>query len=78
MEIVASGVLAGVLGTVAMDALNHLFSRNGMLLKIDVGAIGRRPAVTGLGRCVRRRDDSGLLVLRPPLHGIRRVRQALS
>lgn len=39
---VAAGVLAaGVLGTVAMDLGNLLFSRAGVLSKIEVGMIGR-------------------------------------
>ena len=44
MDIVITGVLAGVLGTLAMDLFNHLFARAGMLLKIDVGMIGRMAA----------------------------------
>ena len=41
MGLIVKGVLAGVLGTLMMDSLNHLFSRNGMISKIDVGMIGR-------------------------------------
>jgi hypothetical protein len=41
MDLVVTGVVAGVLGTLAMDSLNHLFARAGMLLRIDVGMIGR-------------------------------------
>ncbi len=41
MDIIVTGVVAGVLGTLAMDSLNHLFSRTGLLLRIDVGMIGR-------------------------------------
>ena len=41
MDLVAMGVVAGVLGTLMMDSLNHLFARTGMILKIDVGMIGR-------------------------------------
>ena len=41
MDLVVTGVIAGVLGTLVMDALNHLFARTGMILKIDVGMIGR-------------------------------------
>ena len=35
------GIVAGVLGTLVMDSLNHLFARTGMLLKIDMRMIGR-------------------------------------
>jgi uncharacterized membrane protein YeaQ/YmgE (transglycosylase-associated protein family) len=41
MDLIVVGVVAGVLGTLAMDSLNHLFARTGMLLKIEVGMIGR-------------------------------------
>jgi len=44
MDLVAMGVVAGVLGTLAMDSLNLLFARTGMLSKIDVGMIGRMSA----------------------------------
>ena len=41
MDLIVTGVVAGVLGTLVMDSLNHLFARTGMLLKIDMGMIGR-------------------------------------
>ncbi len=41
MNLVVTGVVAGVLGTLAMDSLNHLFARTGMIQKIDVVMIGR-------------------------------------
>jgi hypothetical protein len=41
MDLVATGVIAGVLGTLVMHVLNHLLARTGKLLKIDVGMIGR-------------------------------------
>ena len=44
MDIIVTGVVAGVLGTLAMDSLNHLFARTWMLLRIDVGMIGRLAA----------------------------------
>jgi uncharacterized membrane protein YeaQ/YmgE (transglycosylase-associated protein family) len=50
MDIVVTGVFAGVLGTLVMDSLNHLVSRTGMLLKIDVGMIGRMSAGWARGR----------------------------
>jgi hypothetical protein len=50
MERLADGVIAGVLGTLAMDSLNLLFARNGMLLRIDVGMIGRMAAGWARGR----------------------------
>ena len=41
MDLVVAGVVVGVLGTVAMDSLNLLFARAGIISKIDVGMIGR-------------------------------------
>jgi uncharacterized membrane protein YeaQ/YmgE (transglycosylase-associated protein family) len=50
MDILVTGLVAGVLGTLAMDSLNLLFARTGMLLKIDVGMIGRMAAGWARGR----------------------------
>jgi len=50
MDLVVMGVVAGVLGTLAMDLLNLLFARTGMLLKIDVGMIGRMAVGWARGR----------------------------
>ncbi len=50
MDLVVTGVVAGMLGTLVMDSLNHLFSRTGMLLKIDMGMIGRMSAGWARGR----------------------------
>jgi uncharacterized membrane protein YeaQ/YmgE (transglycosylase-associated protein family) len=50
MDLILTGVVAGVLGTLVMDALNHLFSRTGLLVKIDVGMIGRMSAGWVRGR----------------------------
>jgi uncharacterized membrane protein YeaQ/YmgE (transglycosylase-associated protein family) len=41
MDLVVTGVVAGVLGTLVMDLLNSLFAQTGMLSKIDIGMIGR-------------------------------------
>jgi DUF2938 family protein len=41
MDLVVTGLVAGVLGTLVMDFLNHLFSRTGVFLKIDMRMIGR-------------------------------------
>ena len=44
MDLVIAGIVAGVLGTLAMDLLNNLIARTGMFLKIDVAMIGRMAA----------------------------------
>lgn len=54
MNLIATGIAAGVLGTAAMDALNHLFARSGLLSGIDVKMIGRMSAGWARGRfCYR-------------------------
>jgi len=50
MDLIVTGVVAGVLGTLAMDSLNHLFARTGMITKIDVRMIGRMSAGWARGR----------------------------
>ena len=50
MDLIVKGVLAGVLGTLAMDSLNYLFAQSGMISKIDVGMIGRMAVGWAHGR----------------------------
>jgi hypothetical protein len=50
VNLVMTGVVAGVLGTVAMDALNFLFARTGVLTQIEVRMIGRMAAGWTRGR----------------------------
>ena len=50
MDLVVTGVVAGVLGTLVMDSLNRLFARTGMLLKIDMTMIGRMSVGWAHGR----------------------------
>jgi uncharacterized membrane protein YeaQ/YmgE (transglycosylase-associated protein family) len=50
MDIIITGVLAGVLGTLMMDILNHLFAQVGTISKIDVRIIGRMAAGWTKGR----------------------------
>ena len=50
MNLVVEVLAAGVLGTVAMDLGNLLFSRAGILSKIDMGMIGRMAAGWTRGR----------------------------
>ena len=44
MDLIVTGIVAGVLGTLVMDSLNHLFARIGVITKIDVSLIGRMDA----------------------------------
>jgi hypothetical protein len=50
MDLVVSALAAGMLGTLVMDLLNQLLSRSGVILKIDVGMIGRMSAGWARGR----------------------------
>ena len=50
MDLVVTGVMAGVLGTLAMDSLNLLFSRAGVLSRIEVRMIGRMAVGWAHGR----------------------------
>jgi hypothetical protein len=50
MDLIVTGVVAGVLGTLVMDFLNHLFARTGMLSKIDMVMIGRMSVGWARGR----------------------------
>jgi Protein of unknown function (DUF2938) len=50
MDLILTGVIAGVLGTLVMDAGNQLLARAGMISKIDVRMIGRMSAGWTRGR----------------------------
>jgi uncharacterized membrane protein YeaQ/YmgE (transglycosylase-associated protein family) len=50
VDTLVTGVVAGVLGTLMMDSLNHLFARIGVITKIDVGMIGRMTVGWAHGR----------------------------
>jgi hypothetical protein len=50
MDLVVTGVAAGVLGTLMMDSLNFLCARTGMISQIDVGMIGRMAVGWARGR----------------------------
>ena len=50
MDLLLTGIVAGVLGTLAMDLLNNLVARTGVFLKIDVAMIGRMAAGWTRGR----------------------------
>lgn len=58
------GIIAGVAGTLVMDLANHGLARRGLLLKIDIAAIGRMSAGWLHGRfCYRHPDE-----MRPVAH----------
>ena len=50
MNLVVTGFVAGVIGTLAMDSLNNIIARTGLFLKIDVAMIGRMAAGWTQGR----------------------------
>jgi uncharacterized membrane protein YeaQ/YmgE (transglycosylase-associated protein family) len=69
MNLIVVGVVAGVLGTLVMDALNHLFARAGMISKIDMGMIGRMSAGWVRGRFCYRHPEEMERVANERLYG---------
>jgi uncharacterized membrane protein YeaQ/YmgE (transglycosylase-associated protein family) len=69
MDLIVTGVVAGVLGTLAMDSLNYLFSRIGMISKIEVGMIGRMAVGWMHGRFWYRHPDEMERVPNEMLYG---------
>jgi len=57
MSLLATGILAGAIGTIVMDGLNHLVAQTGLFLKIDVSMIGRMVAGWCKGRFRYRHPD---------------------
>ena len=50
MDLIVTGVVAGVLGTLVMDSLNYLVARMRMISRIEVAMIGRMSAGWARGR----------------------------
>jgi uncharacterized membrane protein YeaQ/YmgE (transglycosylase-associated protein family) len=69
MDLIVTGVVAGVVGTLAMDALNLLFARTGMLSKIEVGMIGRMGVGWAHGRFRYRHPSEMEQVANEKLYG---------
>jgi uncharacterized membrane protein YeaQ/YmgE (transglycosylase-associated protein family) len=69
MDIIITGLVAGVLGTLMMDSLNHLFARIGMISKIDVGVIGRMSAGWARGYFRYRNPAEMVPVAKEKLYG---------
>ncbi|UCG82997.1 MAG: DUF2938 family protein [Dehalococcoidia bacterium] len=69
MELIVTGVITGVLGTLAMDSLNYLFARTGILLRIDVGMIGRIAVGWAHGRFRYRQPSEVEQVEKETLYG---------
>ena len=58
MDLVLTGLVAGVVGTLAMDLLNNIVARTGVFLKIDVATIGRMAVGWTQGHfCYRHPDE---------------------
>jgi hypothetical protein len=69
MDVVLKGVAAGVVGTLVMDALNHLCARAGLIARIDVRAIGRMASGWVRGRFRYRRAEDMAPVPHEALRG---------
>ena len=50
MDLVVTGVVVGVLGTLVMDSLNYIVARTRLISRIDVAMIGRMAAGWARGR----------------------------
>ena len=57
MDLILTGFIAGVLGTLMMDSLNHLFARYGVISKIDVRIIGKMAVGWTKGRFLYNHPD---------------------
>lgn len=57
VNLLIMGVVAGVVGTLVMDSMNHVFFRLGVLQKIDIAIIGRMSAGWAQGRFVYHHPD---------------------
>ncbi len=69
MDLVVAGVISGVVGTLVMDSLNHLFALTGILTKIDVGMIGRMSSGWAHGRFRYRHPGEMKQVANEKLYG---------
>lgn len=69
MDLIVTGIVAGVLGTVVMDALNHLFAQAGMISEIDMRILGRMSAGWARGRFRYRHPDEMERVANEKLRG---------
>jgi hypothetical protein len=50
MDLIVTGIFAGVLGTLVMDSLNYLVVRTRLISRIDLATIGRMAAGWARGR----------------------------
>jgi hypothetical protein len=50
MDLIVTGIFAGVLGTLVMDSLNYLVARTRLISRIDLATIGRMAAGWARGR----------------------------
>jgi hypothetical protein len=69
MDLILTGFIAGVLGTLMMDSLNHLFARYGVISKIDVRIIGRMAVGWTRGRFRYSHPDEMEVVPNEMLYG---------
>ena len=69
MDLIVTGIVAGVLGTLVMDSLIHLLARIGILLKIDVRMIGRMSSGWANGRFSYRHPDEMKQVANALIYG---------
>ena len=70
LNLIATGVIAGIVGTIVMDSLNSFFSRIGALSKIEPEMIGRMVVGWGRGRFVYRHPGEMEKVANEKVYGL--------
>ncbi|MEJ2471519.1 MAG: DUF2938 family protein [Desulfuromonadales bacterium] len=68
--LIMTGVIAGIVGTIVMDTLNHLFSKVGTLSKIETEMIGRMVVGWRRGRFVYRHPSEMEKVANEKAYGL--------
>lgn len=69
LNLITTGVITGILGTIVMDSLNCFFSRFGIISKIEPEMIGRMVVGWGRGRFVYRHPSEMEKVANEKVYG---------
>lgn len=70
LNLITTGIITGIVGTIVMDSLNYLFSRTGTLSKIEPEMIGRMAVGWGRGHFVYRHPSGMEKVENEKAYGI--------
>ena len=69
MDLILTGIMAGVFGTIVMDSMNHLLAGTGIISKIDTSMLGRMCAGWTRGRFFYNHPDEMEQVAKERLYG---------